>query len=371
MPNSADFKNNKICFFNSTKAWGGGEKWHFDAAVYLASKGWQVSLITNPESELFNRTKNNQNVDLKTLKVSNLSFLNPFTKAKLKQIFKKKQFDIIVLNLPADLKLAALIAKSVGIPHIIYRRGSAVPIRNTLLNRYLFGKILTGIIANSKATKQTILQNNPNLISEDKIKLIYNGLDFSNIRQKVPPKYYKRKGDELVLGNLGRLVRQKAQHYLIDIALELQKSNLNFIIIIGGSGVSEKELKDYAVQKKVADKIKFVGFVDDIPAFMQHIDIFLLTSLWEGFGYVIAEAMSFAKPVIAFNISSNPELIEDNKTGKLIEFDNIKAFSEAILELNDEKKRHLLGSEAQKNVINRFNKTARLQETENYFLSLL
>ncbi|MBK7812053.1 MAG: glycosyltransferase [Saprospiraceae bacterium] len=50
-------------------------------------------------------------------------------------------------------------------------------------------------------------------------------------------------------------------------------------------------------------------------AFMNSIDIFLLSSAWEGFGFCFVEAMLRAKPIVAFNISSNPEIVENDKTG--------------------------------------------------------
>jgi glycosyltransferase involved in cell wall biosynthesis len=63
---------------------------------------------------------------------------------------------------------------------------------------------------------------------------------------------------------------------------------------------------------------------------MQKIDVFVLTSIWEGFGYVLVEAMACQKPTIAFDLSSNPEIIENNKTGFLIEFDKVEKMADKI-----------------------------------------
>lgn len=49
-----------------------------------------------------------------------------------------------------------LASKKAGVKHIIYRRGSVLPFKNSFINRYLFSSIITGIIANSEATKQTV-----------------------------------------------------------------------------------------------------------------------------------------------------------------------------------------------------------------------
>ena len=67
----------KIAFFNSTKAWGGGEKWHFEISLALHEKGLETVIFTNKRSELYNRiSKTAQKVY--NIEISNLSFLNPF-----------------------------------------------------------------------------------------------------------------------------------------------------------------------------------------------------------------------------------------------------------------------------------------------------
>jgi glycosyltransferase involved in cell wall biosynthesis len=225
----------------------------------------------------------------------------------------------IILNLSADLKVAGIAARLAGVQHIIYRRGSAIPIRNTILNRYLFCSIVDEVIANSEETRRTILSKNPKLINSNKIRIIYNGINLEKF-DSTPVKYhYQREGDEWIIGNAGRLVKQKGQKYLLDIAEELKNRGYNFKIIIAGEGKMENELKNFVKKRKMENYIKFVGFVDDMKGFMESVDIFILTSIWEGFGYVIVEAMAARTPVVAFDISSNPEIIEDGVTGYLID----------------------------------------------------
>tara|TARA_E500000178_G_C16882709_1_gene689769 strand:- start:32 stop:1099 length:1068 start_codon:yes stop_codon:yes gene_type:complete len=85
-------------------------------------------------------------------------------------------------------------------------------------------------------------------------------------------------------------------------------------------------------------------------------DVFLLPSLWEGFGYVIAEAGLSLKPTIAFDISSNPEVIENYKSGVLVPTNDVIAFCDAIVafdktRINIEK----MGAFAQKHILDLFN----------------
>ncbi|MCL5245895.1 glycosyltransferase [Cellulophaga sp. 20_2_10] len=321
-----------ICFLNSTKSWGGGEKWHYEASTYMHSKGHNVLVVTNKESELYNKLKGSK-VNSIPLKIGNFSFLNPFKIKKLKSILKDYKIEIIVINLSEDLKIGGLAAKQVGVDKIIYRRGSAIPIKNTFFNRYYFKNIVTNVLANSIATKETVVAKNPNLFPENKIKVIYNGININNfINKKYTPIYTKQNEDEIVITNLGRLELQKNQKFLVDLAYKLKKMNINFKMIIGGEGRLKQDLINQAKNLDVIDQIIFTGFIDNPKDLYYSGDIFILPSLWEGFGYVLAEASLCKKPILAFNISSNPEVVVDKKSGYLLEPD-INIFAQKINDL--------------------------------------
>jgi hypothetical protein len=140
----------------------------------LQKKDYQVMVITNSKSELKQKLQDS-GVPTYSFRISNLSFVNPFKLIHLTCRLKSLRVKTIIINLSADLKVAGIASKIAGVDRIIYRRGSAIPIRNTFLNRYLFGHVVDEIISNSEETKRTILSKNPNLISDQKIKIIYNG----------------------------------------------------------------------------------------------------------------------------------------------------------------------------------------------------
>ncbi|MCK5822385.1 MAG: glycosyltransferase family 4 protein [Bacteroidales bacterium] len=348
-----DKVTNNICFFNSCKAWGGGEKWHYDIAVRLLNKNYNITLVTNKKSELFYKAVKS-NIPTISIKVSNFSFLNPFKILKISRLFKNHLINTVILNLPSDLKAAGMAAKIAGVNNIIYRRGSAIPVKNSFLNRFLFKKIITEVIVNSNETKNTLNAKNPNMIEAKKIKLVYNGIDLKKY-DKTTSKIYTKSNNEIILGSAGRLSKQKAQNYLIDIAKKLKSKNINFKLLIAGDGELNNELRTYAKKLKVENEVVFLGFVENIKSFMNSIDVFLLTSLWEGFGYVIVEAMACNKPTVAFNVSSNPEIIADNETGFLIDDFNIDEFTSKIeLLINDNELREKFGNKAREIVEKRF-----------------
>ncbi|MEM7106553.1 MAG: glycosyltransferase family 4 protein [Bacteroidota bacterium] len=325
-------KHKLICFFNCTKAWGGGEEWHFSMAKALHADGYSVLVVADPEGLLYQKCML-VGIRVAGCQVSNLSFLDPLKISNVAEIFREQAVDSLIINSSAGLKLAGLVGKLLSVRNIIYRRGLAAPVKNSILNRYLFKKVIDKIIVNSEATKEKLLENNARLIDSNKITTIYNGLDINDFDEQPTSFKYEAKKDQIILGNMGRMVEQKNQVVLIDLALALKKEGIDFKILIAGSGPLEAELKTLAEDKRVTDNIEFCGFVSDRKGFMDVIDIFVLPSLWEGFGYVLIEAMAASKPVVAFSFSSNPEVIEDGNTGLLSQPDDNHHLSQKIIQL--------------------------------------
>ncbi len=360
----------RLCFMNSVKSWGGGEKWHFDVASRLSKNGYDTFLITNRNSELY---KSLQESPLRAYQViiNNLSFLNPYKIWRLRRIFKKERVKTVIINLSADLKVGGIAAKLAGVRNIIYRRGSAIPIRDTPLNRFLFKNVVTRVIANSEETKKTIVQRNNEMYDLDKIDVIYNGINLEDYKKAQTYKLFQKKDNEIIIGNAGRLVRQKGHRLLIGIAEILQKKRLNFRILIAGEGKLENELKQLIKRKGLEDQVEFLGFVNDMQGFMNSLDLFVLSSLWEGFGYVIIEAMVCHKPVIGFGLSSNPEMIISDYNGYLIEPYNIHEFAEKIIKIaRDPVLREKLGENARKFVEHKFTIDRTIEEVDSLLQTL-
>ena len=334
-----------ICFCNSTLAWGGGEKWHFETACALAQRGWRVYLLCHPQGALYRRAAGEGSFAVLPLTIGRLSFLNPLVHLGLGNLFRRLAPHAVIMNLPADLKCIGPAASRARVPHIIYRRGSALPVKNTALNRHLFGTIITRLVANSEATKAMVLAENRFLMPESRITVIPNGLNilaFSAALKAasplLPPAPHKEAASPaqtgpqeneapplpdipaqrpIVLGNAGRLNRQKGQHMLLLAGAVLARRGVPFHIVIAGEGGRLNELQAVARAAGIEDRVTFTGFLRDLSPFWKSIDIFVLTSLWEGFCFVAAEAMLARKPVLAFAVSNLPEMIQNGKNGYL------------------------------------------------------
>ncbi len=326
----------RICFFNSLKTWGGGERWHFDHSTRLSAMGYDIFGFAHPKSELYRKLQVDS-MDLYPVTVSNLSFLNPFKILHLRRIFRREKVKTLILNLSSDLKVAGIAARMAGVENIIYRRASAIPTRDTFLNRFLFGKVISRVIANSEETKRCILANNPDIIESSRIKVIYPGIDLDQTREMAGEPLYQKQDGEIVLGNAGRLSEEKGQIYLIHLAEILKKKGIRFRILIAGAGKLNTWLKKQARHRDVQDEVIFLGFMENLQQFYTDIDIFLLTSLWEGFGYVMVEAMAEKKPVIAFDIRSSTEVVANGSTGYVVPHGDVEAMADRIIHLSKDR----------------------------------
>jgi len=339
------------------KFWGGGEKLHIDTALELRKKNRHVFILCTPNSPLWKRAFY-EGIPTFPITVGNLSFLNPFLVCSLLIFFKKHKIDTILFSSSQDCKLGSLVAKLAGIENIVYLRGLATPIKNSMLNRIIFQSFLTHIIANSNETKNQILTKLSKYIAKDKIKTIYHGIDIKKSIVKGEQcilEEISQKGHGVILGNASRLIDQKGLEFLIPIAKILKKKNLDFTLFIAGTGELHSKLQLSIKENNLEKDVILLGFVEDMECFMNSIDIFLFPSLSEGFGYVTVEAMIKSNPVVAFRISCNPELIENDKTGFLIEYPDIEAFAEKIeLLIKDRDLRNRMGLAGKKTVHEKF-----------------
>jgi len=316
-----DSPTKTICFFNSNKAWGGGEKWHLSTCKEFSRRGFKTILATNLHSEI-GKMGIQEKQDVYRFRVGNLSFVNPFKILTFFLFFKSKRVDAVIMNLPSDLKVAGMAAKLAGVKNIIYRRGMPHPLRNTWLNRFLFTNVLTNVIVNSKEIGRSLKQGNESWFPEKKMVLIYNGVDTSKPIDK-SRKLYEKVGNEIVIGNAGRLTEQKGQKYLIEMAKLLKRDGLNFKILIAGEGELRESLQKKIDEESLKDQVIILGHVSDMPAFFTSLDVFVFTSLYEGSANTLIETLQFGVPAIAWNVSSNPEIIEDAQTGFLAELGNV------------------------------------------------
>ncbi|MBN2705046.1 MAG: glycosyltransferase [Deltaproteobacteria bacterium] len=169
-------------------------------------------------------------------------------------------------------------------------------------------------------------------IANEKLAVIYNGvLDLPTLNDAGPPPHpWLAKKDLPVLMSAGRLVKSKDFRTLL---LALHRVPRPVRLIILGEGPERASLGKLALELGLEGKIFFAGFVTHPQTWMFHADLFISSSLYEGFGNVIVEALAAGCPVIATDCPHGPrEIIEQAGSGRLIPTGDAAALAAAITE---------------------------------------
>lgn len=175
------------------------------------------------------------------------------------------------------------------------------------------------VVALSRGVGEALCDWNPRL--RNRLQVIYNaGIDDSVIEK------CRQAGSALpdrlvapVILSAGRLTRQKGYPYLLDALGQLRDEGFQFEQWILGSGSLEAELRDHVARLNLAERVRFLGFNKDPFQFMARASIFVLPSLYEGFGNVIVEAMACGVPVVASDCPHGPsEIIQHDTNGLLV-----------------------------------------------------
>jgi glycosyltransferase involved in cell wall biosynthesis len=292
-------------------------------------RGYHSILVTNNGSELYKKARL-EKLLVYAFSVNNISFINPLKILTMAAFFKSKKIEAVILNLPQDLKVAGLAAKVAGIKTIIYRRGMPHPLRNTALNRFLFQKVLTHVVVNSEEIGRSLREKNESWFPQEKLRLIYNGVTKTQHHEN---KLYHKESNEVVLGNAGRLTDQKGQVYLIELAEKLKKDNIPFRLLIAGEGELRQHLTNLITQKNLQNEVKLLGHVEDMTSFFNSLDVFIFSSKFEGSANTLIETIQHGVPCVAFDVSSNPEIIQHGVNGYLAKAFDVDDLHKYTLEL--------------------------------------
>ncbi len=157
---------------------------------------------------------------------------------------------------------------------------------------------------------------------------------------------------------VGRLWEQKDYPNLLNAMSGLARRSFEFRLAIIGDGPLRSKLKALAQSLGIAGQVDFLGVRHDIPALMSACDVFVLSSAWEGFGLVVAEAMACERIVVATDSGGVREVV--GEAGYLVEPRDSEALSGAIgqaLGLSDAE-RKLMGEAARTRVVEKFSLAA-------------
>ncbi|OVE78894.1 hypothetical protein BVY01_04220 [bacterium I07] len=355
----------RICFMNSIQMFGGGEIWLLTTIKELQKRGHQIILICRKGVPLEIRARE---AGIRVHAIKLRGDFDPVTLFTLYRILRSFRTDILLTNMDKELRLGGAAGHLAGVKGIISRRGSDYPLKNKWSYQWTYNHLATGIIANSKSTKASLLKNCP-WLNPERITVIYNGIDperFAGPPDENVRKRWNIPADHLIFGFVGQLDERKGVMTLIKSFIHFSDVRPDSTLLIVGTGPLENPLKQMAVNCR--GNVIFSGYLDHVDDIMKSIDVLVLPSIWEGFGIVLIEAMAAMKPVITTTVSNMPEIITHEQEGLLVEPHSPESLTAALFRIADnaDLRRHL-GAAGQKKVLKQFTQTRMIDEIEDYF----
>ncbi|MBC3805603.1 glycosyltransferase [Acetobacterium fimetarium] len=253
-------------------------------------------------------------------------------------LIREEKFDVIHCNTPIGGLLGRLCGKKAKVPKIIYTAHGfhfyqGAPLINWLLyfpaERFL-----------ARDTDVLITMNKEDY---ERAKKYFNSCQLEYIpgiginTQEIEIDRNKKRPElqipeeTMVLLSVGEMIERKNHETALRALAKLE--NQNYLYLICGRGKLESYLKKRAEELGIEDRVKFLGFRNDISEICIASDIFVFPSFQEGLPVAVMEAMAAGLPVVGSSIRGNVDLIQNGEGGFLIKPNDIEGFSKSIDEI--------------------------------------
>jgi glycosyltransferase involved in cell wall biosynthesis len=355
----------RILISDTIRMWGGAQRFILELAEGLTARGHHVAIQTFPGSPLAVRARDH---GLPVFEVATRVDAAPWTVLPLAWKFRRNPYDFVITTFDKDLRTTGLAARLAGGgTKVIHTRECDDPVKNKVRYRWFYTKVAHHIIVNSRATQKTTLDSAP-WLHKDRTSILYKGIDLSDYDPPDPGPWNERLnpgGDRVVIGYAGQLIARKRLDVVMRLLAASDFEDLPWTLAIVGKGPDEQKLHDEADRLGISDRVIFSGFVSDVHRWMAAIDIFILPSFIEGFGYVLAEAGAAGKPSVAYRASSIPEVVVENKTAFLAAEGNDNEFAAHMKTLiTDSDLRKKMGDAARMDTFERHGLDKMIDRTE-------
>jgi glycosyltransferase involved in cell wall biosynthesis len=240
-----------------------------------------------------------------------------------------RSIDLVYTN-TSTILCGGIVAKQNDVPSIFHIH--EIPTGNKLYE-FFSGKIINRIsnkvLTVSNSVKSHWLKN----INENKIERIYNGIVFEKIDSL---NKINRDLDDFVITSVARLIPYKGHMYLIEIADQLIKKSSKFKFLIVGDTLPSYSSYEKSIKQKVKDlglenKIKFLGFRNDVSSILNQSDLFIHPTISpDPLPTVLFESLYNDLPTVATNLGGAIEILDNGNNGLLIPYNDSKKAANLI-----------------------------------------
>ncbi|MBU0549579.1 MAG: glycosyltransferase family 4 protein, partial [Candidatus Omnitrophica bacterium] len=210
--------------------------------------------------------------------------------------------------------------------------------------------------------------------NKDKYRLIRYGINYEEFSKKdvgIREELGIDTHDPLI-GMVSCFKPQKSPQDFISLAFLVNKAIPQAKFLLVGDGVLRNKIKRLISKFNLEQQVILTGWRYDIPRVLSAIDIFVLTSLWEGLPISILEAMAASRPVVATNTGGVSEVILEGSNGFLVPARDIKRLAEKLIHLlKNESLRRQIGHNARDSLASNFTVENMLKDTESMYCGLI
>ncbi len=332
-----DQKRKKILFVITKSNWGGAQKYVYDLATSLPKNLYDIAVVFGGKGQLADKLSA---AGVHTITVSSLQrdvtvLGDAQSLFQLLSIFKKEKPDIVHVNSSKVGGLGAFAARALSVPCIIFTcHGWPFNEDRSLVSlaAIKFFSWLTVVLSHKTicVSERDLADGRNMALVGHKMMLVHNGVRVPEFKDVARGRGYMTelahaKGveiapDDILIGAMGELHKNKGYEYLIEAFTELTMDyDKPMKLIIMGEGEERAHLTDLIKKFRVEKQVALVGFVKDSPTYLKAFDAFVLSSIKEGLPYVVIEAGFAGLPVVATNVGGVREIVTDMHSGILVQ----------------------------------------------------
>jgi glycosyltransferase involved in cell wall biosynthesis len=290
--------------------------------------------------------------------------LRPRLVLRLAGLFRQWNIDVVHTHNNGPLIYAATAARLARIPGVVHTRhgqSSRASRRQTALVR-LVARLAERIVCVSDDSLRLSVEQG---IPARKLCRVWNGIDLEQFAYTGP----QPRGPAVLVA---RLSPEKDIATLLRAVALVVPGEPAFQLEIAGDGACLAELQRLASELGIAENVRLLGLVHDVPALLARASLFVLPSLTEGISLTLLEAMARGLPVVATRVGGNAEVVLDGETGFLIPTGSPAVLAEKILLLwRDPERARRLGQAGRERVERFFNVRAMVGAYEDLYRQVL
>jgi glycosyltransferase involved in cell wall biosynthesis len=328
---------------DTARTWRGGQNQVLVTVLGLRALGHRTMLVAHPGGELTQRAK--EGLDL--IPLAPKTEMDLGAAWRLSRLIKQLKPDVVHAHDPHGVAMAGLalsMSTQLAKPPLIASRRVDFHLRSSAMSRWKYRQVDCFICA-SDAIRQMLISDG---VPAARTVTVHEGIDLGRVQAAPPAKLHEElwlPHQAPIVGNVAALAPHKGQRHLIEAALLVVRQVPDARFVIAGEGELrpslERQIKDHRLEKHVI----LTGFRPDVLSVHKAFDIFVMSSVTEGLGTSLLDAMACAKPVVATSTGGIPEVVVDGVTGTLVPpRDDARMAAAIVAQLKDPALRERMGN---------------------------